>query len=156
MNKKSKKKKIFLITLAILLIAGIVLVVLNSKKHPPSQPTPPKTELKLLNTNPSSGKYKLFNPTLGIIFNFDTAIDASSAVITITPFISVEVEQEKTNPNALVIRPTENWEYNINYKISIANGLTSKDETKELKNKIDYEIEFEYPPEDIIQIPPPL
>jgi hypothetical protein len=154
LNIMSKKKKIFLIILGVLVITGLLFLLYKTKRQPPTPPSPAKGELSLLDTEPPPGKTELFNPTIGITFNFDSPVKVSSANIVLTPYIPFAVEREKASFNSLVVRPKENWEYGVKYQITIAKGLTSTKGDKELKENIIYEIEFEYPPEDIIQIPP--
>jgi len=148
----SKKKQIIIVVLGIaVLIVGLLLKRAAQKL----QPIRPTGELHLVSTTPSPGKATFFNPTVGIMFTFDAPPATSSARISVSPNIQTRIEKARTNPNTILIRPKAAWRSNVPYRIVISEGLLSEDNTKVLKEKVEYEIEFESPPQDVIQMPPP-
>lgn len=149
----SRKKQLILVGMGIILLIGGLLSRRTIQQQ--AQKLAPKEELFLLRITPPPGVATFFNPTIGIQFIFDAPLATSSANIIISPYTPIVVETARANQNALIIRPKEAWRSKVQYRIIISKGMLSADNTKELKEKIEYEIVFEPPPQDIIQIPPP-
>lgn len=150
----NKKIKIVFVLLFLVTLGFIINSFLRKKEKPD---TSSKEKLVLLNTNPSVGtNVSWINPTLGIIFNFDTPLNVSTAFVTITPYTPFRVERSASNPNSLIVRPLEYWNYQTVYTITIKKGLLSEDERKELDFDYNYTLKLNEPPSDIIQMPPPI
>ena len=150
----NKKVKVFLVFIGIISLILSLFFLYRYRKQT-SSPTPIKDSLILIEAYPPQGKNPSFNPTIGIIFQFDSPVKLSTANVQILPDTFIELELAKTNQNQLIIRPQVKWATDTEYEITINKGLLSQDENKELKEDLLYKIEFETTPEDVIQIPPP-
>ena len=155
MSKKKKVSLFILIILALLLGVFLFLLYKDKKKTQPATLLPIKAGLNLVDTIPSPGKLQLFNPTIGISFCFDATLDLSSAMVNVSPHIPFKVNLGINNSNCFVVSPEGVWRRGTSYKIIVMKGLTSEDKKQELKEDVTYKIEFESPPEDIPQMPPP-
>lgn len=99
--------------------------------------------LKLIQTNPLPGNREMLFMGTAILFEFDSPIDISTAIIIINPNILLDISKGIKNNNILAISPVGEWEENTNYTITIK-GLKTRD-GKILNEDIEYPFKFTVP-----------
>lgn len=100
--------------------------------------------LKLIQTNPLPGNREMLFMGTAILFEFDSPIDISTAIIIINSNISLEINKGNKNNNILAISPVGEWGENTNYIITIKKGLKTRD-GKILNEDIEYPFKFTVP-----------
>lgn len=84
----------------------------------PVPPTPTPVVFELINIYPPAGERQLPLQNLAIDFTFSKPLDVSATLIQIKPFTNFETSTSSKG-KVLSIYPLENWEYNIEYAITI-------------------------------------
>lgn len=103
---------------------------------PNNIPTPTSTPKIISMFPPNLGEQDMLFPDLAVIFYFNTSLDVNKLKIEINPNLNYSIEFNSTN-NSLIIRPSEKWEYNIEYTISISEPTLEKNTFRFLPRKPD-------------------
>jgi len=139
---KQLKKAIKFILLILILFIGFQIYAMKIRPSIyPKKPVETSKPLILLNITPPSGENDLMFPGTAIQFMFDAPLDISTAQVSITPYLNISVELGLYDDNVLIVRPIDQWKYDVEYTIIIKRTLNSIDK-KGLNNDIKHTVKF--------------
>lgn len=97
---------------------------------------PAIANLELLSVNPSPGVVEMGETKNGIALTFNKPIDLTTTSITISPSIEFRETHHPRDKTILTINPTQEWQSNAGYTITIKSGAYALDRSAQLKENV--------------------
>ncbi len=118
MTNVIKKLKVGVVLLTIGVFLFVVFVTKDRYELSQIKPTPTPQPFVLIKTFPQAGKINMPIENLALQFTFSQPVDTPSILIEIKPEVDLNSSMSKDN-TVLVVYPTNKWNYNTEYEITI-------------------------------------